>query len=260
MGKQFFRAKMPYVLSAFLLALPLNAPEVITHFKTEKKLVAITFDACPTGRSSSFDVDLLDFLVKNKIPSTFFLSGSFIRNNVERIRELSTLDFIEMENHSFRHIHFQGVDKAALKENVLKNDALIRKLTDRKPLFFRFPYGEYDQDSLEEVESLGYKVVQWSFESGDPDEGVTRDELIREVVSRTKPGSIIIFHINGRGWHTKEAIGPIVEKLREKGYDFVLLRDVIGEAGQPSTEPDQKRVRASDAECSETAHTAPVTR
>ncbi len=95
------------------------------------------------------------------------------------------------------------------------------------PLFFRFPYGEYKKDDIDVIEKLGYKIVHWSFPSGDPDKSLTKVQLIKGVVNRVKAGDILIFHINGRGWKTKEAFPMIVETLKERGYKFSLIRDVI---------------------------------
>lgn len=212
---------------ATLLAASVVISQPVTHFDTDKKLVALTFDACSTIPPAPFDEGVLNYLVENKIPATFFLSGMFIKHNREKIKELSSLDFIELESHGYRHLHYQGKDRKIVEENVLKNGTLIQKLTGRKPVFFRFPFGEYDDSSLEEVERLGYAVVHWTFESGDPDERVMKEDLVKRVLRKTKPGSILIFHINGRGWHTKEAIADIVSQLKAKGYQFVLLKDAI---------------------------------
>ena len=44
------------------------------------------------------------------------------------------------------------------------------------------------------------------------------------VVHRdVKPGNILIFHINGRGWSTGEALPSIVGQLRRRGYRFTRL-------------------------------------
>ena len=47
------------------------------------------------------------------------------------------------------------------------------------------------------------------------------------MLSETRPGSILIFHINGRGWSTGEALPHIVEELKRRGYRFTTLQQAL---------------------------------
>ena len=91
------------------------------------------------------------------------------------------------------------------------------------------------------LESLGYKVVHWSWASGDPSPLESRDGLVRRAQTLTKPGNILIFHINGRGVHTADALPIIVAQLRERGFRFVKLSDYLGDH-HPQTAPAQVSV------------------
>ncbi|GAB4436749.1 MAG: polysaccharide deacetylase family protein [bacterium] len=201
--------------------------QIITGFQSDEKAVAFTFDACETVTPAYFDKDLLDFILNNKIPVTLFLSGKFIERNLIDLRTLSKYEFIEIENHSYSHWNFREINVEVALADVKKNEALITEVTGRKPLFFRFPYGEYRNEILKGIEKAGYKVVHWAFPSGDPDKSITKEQLVEAVVKKAKNGDVLIFHINGRGWKTKEAFPEIVKILKEKGYRFYLLKDVL---------------------------------
>jgi len=200
---------------------------IITKLNTNDKIIAITFDACETKTPTFFDKELLDFIVKNKIPATLFLSGKFIERNIEDVKSISQLSFIEIENHSYSHKDFRQLSESEILNDIIKNDKLITDITGKKPVFFRFPYGYYDDKSVKIIEEMGYKIVHWSFESGDPDKNLAKESLIKNVIKNTKEGSILIFHINGRGWKTKYALPEIVDNLTQKGYRFILLKDAI---------------------------------
>jgi peptidoglycan/xylan/chitin deacetylase (PgdA/CDA1 family) len=200
---------------------------IIEHFKTIDKTVAITFDACETKTPAYFDKDLLDFIIKEKLPATFFLSGKFIIRNKEEVKKISQYDFIEIESHSYSHSDFTKLTPEEIEYDIKSNEKLITEVTGKKPVIFRFPYGYYDEKSLNIVRSLNYKVVHWTFPSGDPDKKITAKDLKNNVLKNIRPGVILIFHINGRGWKTKEALPYIVKILKEKGYKFVLLKEVI---------------------------------
>ena len=57
--------------------------------------------------------------------------------------------------------------------------------------------------------------------------GIDAEEIYRNVLiyNRLENGSIILMHNNGE--HTAEALGLIIPALREKGYEFVKVSDLI---------------------------------
>jgi peptidoglycan/xylan/chitin deacetylase (PgdA/CDA1 family) len=200
--------------------------EVITRLPTDEKIISFTFDACETKTPSYLDKKVLDFLLEERIPFSIFVSGKFARRNSRELSELSKNDLISVENHTLNHpMHMERLRKEEIYKEVHENELLIEDITGRKPTLFRFPGGNFDRRSLETVEKLGYKVVHWSFASGDPDRHNTADMMQKWVLSKVRPGSILIFHINGRGYHTGEALPGIVAELRKRGYRFVRLED-----------------------------------
>ena len=48
-------------------------------------------------------------------------------------------------------------------------------------------------------------------------------------MTNVAPGDILIFHINGRGFHTAEALPQIIDRLQADGYRFVLVSEYIGQ-------------------------------
>ena len=56
--------------------------------------------------------------------------------------------------------------------------------------------------------------------------------MTQNVLSSVRPGSIVLFHANGRGWHTEAALPGIVGALRAKGYEFVTVSELLA-AGEP---------------------------
>lgn len=225
-----YRGHIGICLAIFAITLSAKSvtAEVLTRFDTTINEVALTFDACETKTASYFDEKILKYLIDNKIPATFFISGKFAIRNSDEIAKISKYSFIEMENHSFNHIqHMEKLTTSQISEEITSTGGLLKKITGKNTKFFRFPGGNYDKNALNIVKKLGLKVVHWSFETGDPDKNMTPDKIIRTVKNRTKPGSILIFHINGRGYHTSEALPEIVDFLRSKNYKIVKLEDVI---------------------------------
>ena len=69
--------------------------------------------------------------------------------------------------------------------------------------------------------------MTWDVVSGDPSAHTTADGMIKAVVGKARPGSIIIFHINGRGWKTAQALPTIIAELRQHGFRFVPLSELM---------------------------------
>lgn len=208
---------------------------VVTKLPGKEAVVAITFDACETTTPSFFDNVILDYLVREEIPFTIFVSGKFARRNSEPLAQLSKKNFIEIENHSLRHRqHMEKLSEDKVREEVVGCEIILTEITGRKPIFFRFPAGNHDQRTVQIVEALGYQVVHWTFPSGDPDKQTTPERLSRWVMGKVQKGDILIFHINGRGYGTGEALPRIVEQLREKGYRFSRLDTMLAAPGADS--------------------------
>lgn len=203
--------------------------DVITHIPTNDKVIALTFDACEAGTPVSFDRGVLDYLLQRKIPFTVFVTGKFVQTNRADVEALSKLDFVEIENHSWSHPNTMNhYATHAVVAQVERAQQIIEQATGRAPQFFRFPAGNYNKAGLTALEERGYKIVHWRWATGDPDPRESANALFNRVTSKVEPGDIVIFHINGRGVHTAEALPRIIGQLEADGYRFVLISDYIG--------------------------------
>jgi peptidoglycan/xylan/chitin deacetylase (PgdA/CDA1 family) len=220
--------RLAAAFGVLLMLAPPATGEVIRRLPTADKMVALTFDACETKTPAYLDTRISDYLLSARIPFTIFVSGRFARHNQAALAALSKVDGVELENHSLNHDnHMERLSDAMIRREVADNDALLFAITGGHTRYFRFPAGNTSPRAVKDVEDLGYRVVHWSFESGDPIKDLTPSMLARWVLSKTTPGSILVFHINGRGWATAEALPQIVGELERRGYRFTLLRTLI---------------------------------
>ena len=217
------------LLLAVVAAAPCRAEVIERLPATADKVVALTFDACEGPKAPAlFDQSILATLEAEKVPATIFATGLFARRNAAELARLSRLPEIEVENHSFDHPqHMERLDAAAIRREIDDTDAVIAAITGRQPRFFRFPAGSYDAAALATAEATGHKVVHWTFASGDPVRGLAPDHLSQWVLSKVRPGSILIFHVNGRAPATGQALPGILAELRRRGYRFVRLDQAL---------------------------------
>lgn len=62
-------------------------------------------------------------------------------------------------------------------------------------------------------------------DSLDWKENATADSICRRVTSRVENGSIVLFHNDAD--HTPEALPTILKCLKDEGYEFVFISDLI---------------------------------
>jgi peptidoglycan/xylan/chitin deacetylase (PgdA/CDA1 family) len=96
----------------------------------------------------------------------------------------------------------------------------------------RFPYGRCDAKSLTAVADAGLLAIQWDLVTGDPDPHQSAKAIVNTILTRVHPGAIIVAHANGRGWHTADALAIAIPKLKEEGYSFVTVSELL-KAGKP---------------------------
>ena len=218
-----------------------------------KKAIALTFDLCEQPHEvAGYQGDLVDYLRNNNVRATFFAGGKWLLTHPERAKQLMSDATFEIENHSWEHRNLRLLSGAALRSEILlpqlaynknRDDLVNRQCLDRFghgfagdliPMgmsLFRFPFGACDARSLYAVESLGLRAIQWDVSSGDPWVGETSDKMLQGVIKGVRPGSIVLFHANGRGWHTSKAIPAIVSRLREQGYEFATVSELLRTPG-----------------------------
>jgi len=211
------------------------AAEVISRPEGPIRRVALTFDACSTLDRSFYDDRVTRVLVQTHTPATLFISGRWAETHLRQMRVLAQNPLFEIANHSYAHPHMTEVPPERQREELLWTQQILLSLTDKLPRFFRAPYGEVDAEVAEQAAQNGLRTVEYDFPSGDPDRHFTREILVAWVLAKARPGSIIVMHMNRRGWHTAEALPAIIEGLRAKGFVLSQVGSMVDETGPAAT-------------------------
>jgi peptidoglycan/xylan/chitin deacetylase (PgdA/CDA1 family) len=207
---------------------PDAAPVPIRRVETAEPMVAFTFDACATRTQAyTFDRAVFDVLKRERVPATLFVSGRWVESHPDVMAELATDPLIEFGDHSYQHPHMARLDAGRIGEEIDKTEAALGRYAKRS-VAFRPPFGTWSRKLVEVVRKKLLPTVTWDVVSGDPSPRATKDGMIKRVVSRVRAGSIVVFHINGRGHKTAEALPEIVRDLRDRGFRFVQLSELIG--------------------------------
>jgi peptidoglycan-N-acetylglucosamine deacetylase len=200
---------------------------VIENGPRSRKEVALTFEAGESKTPAGFDQAIFDILKARHIKATVFIAGKWLTHNQDAARSLAADPLIEIGGHSWDFPDFRTLSDAEISSQTARADALIMKVTGRKPKLFRLPFGFYDGRVLNDLSNLRIPAIGWEVVSGDPDPNVSAAAMTREILRRTQPGSIIIMHINGRGVHTAQALPGVIDGLAAKGFKFVTVSELL---------------------------------
>jgi peptidoglycan/xylan/chitin deacetylase (PgdA/CDA1 family) len=207
-------------------------PGIIEHGPRDSKKVALTFDACPTSKDDEYDERVIEVLIREKVPATLFMSGRWVEKNEDRAKFLAGQPQFEIANHAFWHPHMLEKDDERIVRELKRTQAIIKKITGKRPKYFRPPFGEVDERLAKLASQAGLVTVQYDIASGDPDPGLSIKKICRSVVQGVKGGSIVVFHMNENGLRTAEALPEIIKFLREKGFKLVTVGEMLNMKSQ----------------------------
>jgi peptidoglycan/xylan/chitin deacetylase (PgdA/CDA1 family) len=207
---------------------PVNSAAVL-HGRRDRKLLALTFDACATRKPSQYDARITRILVETRTPATLFLGGKWMEEEAEQTKYLASIPYFELGNHTFLHPHLVGMSDDRIRREISWTQEVMFSLTGRQSSLFRPPYGEADDRVVRIAASMGLTTIQFDLASGDPDSTISKERLAEYVSSTAKSGSIIVMHINRRGWHTAEALPEIIARLRKRGFTFVTVGELLSQ-------------------------------
>ncbi|MFO7819639.1 MAG: polysaccharide deacetylase family protein, partial [Halanaerobacter sp.] len=208
---------------------------VITKIDTDKKMVALTLDACGSANDNDgYDSKLIDFLLEKDIPATLFINSRWIDNHKETFKKLASKSLFTIANHGSRHLPLSvnGNSIYDIKGNgnveevvdeVAINQEKIEDLTGEKPDYFRSGTAYYDEIVVNIVNDLGMKVIGYDI-LGDAGATFTKKEVEKALLNVNR-GSIILAHMNRPQSETAEGIIAAVSKLKKKGFQFAKLEE-----------------------------------
>lgn len=216
-----------------------------------QKLVALTFDLCEDNAEvAGYEGRIFETLRRENVKATLFAGGKWMRSHEARTQQLMTDPLFEIGNHAEAHRNLRLLKPDVMQDEILgpqRAYELIRKRLSENQCaasasgdlqsipprigLFRFPYGACNPESMKAVNDAGLLAIQWDLSTGDPSPGTSAEAIVRSV-SSTKPGSIIIAHANGRGWHTADALPRLIASLKKRGFTFVTVSELLA-AGRP---------------------------
>ena len=238
---------------------------VIRRSGFKPKMIALTID---DGPASPYTAQMLDILKQYNVKATFFLIGENADRYPNLVRRIWN-EGHEIGNHTFTHPNIGAVSQGNARLELNTMQRALQSIIGRSTLLFRPPYNaDAEPTSEEEVRpiklasDLGYITVgefidpqDWNLFEVQPNGSVhTRSsrEMLDSVLKQlgTEQGSSILLHDGGGDRsETVRLIPMIIASLRQRGYQFVTVSQLIDsnrEAVMPAIKSSDSLLVADD--------------
>lgn len=187
-----------------------------SHFiaPAEENTVTLSFDQ---GYENGYTAPILDTLKEKNVRAIFFLTGHYVRSQPELVQRMVDEGHI-LGNHSDSHkVYCRQLDIEQSFEDAKWMQDYVREHFDYEMRLFRFPEGEFSEQSLALMQQMGYKSVFWSFAYADWDvnKQPTPEAALEKITKFLHPGEIMLLHSVSKT--NAEILPRVIDTIREKG-------------------------------------------
>ena len=214
-------------LRGLLAALPVV--DGVTHGSPSQRMVALTFDDGPSGRTPA----IVRVLANHRAHATFFVVGRATRGMEPVLRHIAATGN-ELADHTYSHADLLALRAVGRRRQLQWTSGLVARATGVQPRFFRPPYGATGPAVNRLGRSLGMIPVLWSVDSRDwqlPGTGA----IVRRVLAHVRPGAIVLMHDGGGDRReTLRALPAILRALTRRHLEVVTLSRLLATPPPPS--------------------------
>lgn len=223
-GSLYFAGMVGIMFSVAILVqgLVLNDGMAIKRVPTTHKIVALTLDDGPHCKTTP---QILKVLKEKNVKVTFFVLGEHAVDHPEIVAQ-EVADGHEVASHTHSHKFLSKLSKKEIDEEFDKSEKAIIAATAPKPNLFRPPGGAYNDAIVAAAQQRGYSTILWSVDPGDW-RNPSVASVVDNIMSHVQPGSIVLLHDGQYPLPTAEALGIVIDKLREQGYSIVTVSELL---------------------------------
>lgn len=210
--------------------------QISNIYHSDTKRVFLTFD---DGPSKTVTPLILDLLKQENIKATFFLLGSRAELNPDIVkREYDEGHYIANHGYSHNYTKIYQTPQSVVDEFNATEVAIKNALGNQEynSYLFRFPGGmpggkhaQLKAEAAQILEQNGVAHLDWNALTSDAAGAKTSEEMLQNAISTIgeKNSVVILMHDAGDKILTYEMLPNLISYLREKGYEFKNMYDLI---------------------------------
>ncbi|MDR7002096.1 polysaccharide deacetylase family protein [Neobacillus niacini] len=214
--------------------------EVERYGNVERKKVVLTFD---DGPDPKYTPQILDILDKNHIKGAFFIVGQNALQHPELVKRMYR-EGHEIGSHTFTHPNVASTSPTQTKMELNANQRLFQEITGHSMNLFRPPYvADAEPSSRSELlpilraQEMGYTMVGETIDSEDWQRPSSK-EIVNRVLEQLPEGNVILMHdAGGDRSNTVKALPMLIKELKQRGYTFTTIAQLIGKSNQEIMPP-----------------------
>lgn len=191
--------------------------------ETEEKVIYLTFDE---GYEYGFTPAILDTLKEKDVHAAFFVTKPYIESNQDLVIRMKEEGHL-VTNHSVTHQSMPDLTDEEVIWELKETERYFEEVTGyTMDPFFRPPMGEYSERVLYLTKEEGYKTVFWSIAYMDwlVDDQPGVDYVYNHFLDNHHKGAIPLLHAVSES--NTEALGDVIDAMRDKGYRFGSLYEL----------------------------------
>jgi peptidoglycan-N-acetylglucosamine deacetylase len=195
------------------------------------KAVALTFD---DGPDPVYTPKILDILAEKSVQATFYVIGMHALAHLELLQRIYK-EGHDLGNHSWSHPDLFTSSGARIKSELNGTQRVFEAKLGIRSLLFRPPHTSSNYHRLDDTpelvrtaSELGYLFA--GYDANPLDFILSADHIVSETISQVESGKhVVLFHdAGGDRQPTVDALPIIIDRLRERGFQFVSTHELIG--------------------------------
>ncbi|GGB63072.1 polysaccharide deacetylase family sporulation protein PdaB [Virgibacillus dakarensis] len=200
-------------------------PTALTKGNKDEANIALTFNIS-WGEEKVFDI--LKRLKQENVQATFFVSGEWAERHPEIVKKITDGEH-ELGMLGYRYKSYLEQETDQVKKDLLHAKEVFGKLGYKDINLVRPPSGQFNEEIITLAENLGLHVIHWNVNPNDWKNPGT-DAITDFVMKETSNGDIILMHASDSIKQTNEALKTILPGLKNKGFQFVTISELINQA------------------------------
>ncbi len=123
-------------------------------------------------------------------------------------------------SHSHKHPNFVSLEPWQQEKELTTSVRVLETITKQPIRYFRPPFGQFNETTLNVASRLGLVTVMWDIASFDWALKQKPEQMVSNVMTHIQDGSIILLHELEQ---TVQVLPTLIRRIKEQGYHFTTL-------------------------------------
>lgn len=168
-------------------------------------------------------VKMLDILDKYKVKATFFVGGTWAKENSDLLKQIHSKGY-EIGSHGYKHKEQGKLDYTSNLTEIQTCHEIVKDVLGIEMELFAPPGGSYNANTIKAAGFLNYKTIMWTRDTIDWRDHNT-SLIYNRAVTNMSGGDLILMHPTE---NTAEALTNIICYAKNHNFELVTVSENLG--------------------------------